>query len=609
MKYFNLLNPSLITIKAKPAVFTLLLLCLSFLLAAQPGQVTFRLDMSGIPAEEVGIKGSVSPLSWDEAYPLSDEDGDGIYEAEVTFDTSDQYVTFKFVKDGELELEGADNRILRFDAKPIQKVYAFNEFGYYSEEQLRKLIFTAEQIKEDVAILSEIIQYIHPAPYKYIDSLSLRSHLEQLERELIRQPDLASAYKAISSFLARIKCSHTFTNPWNQNSTIRRAIFYPPNKLPFTFNRIGKQLFIDKNASESQKLERGLKIQRINGVAVDSILSKLTEYVTADGNNYEKKLQRLSLTGTEKYSLFDIFYPLVFGSYEQFELELKDFYTGKSFYETVKAISKTRRTEILKQRYPSLETSLRDGWNFRLVNDSTGLLQVKSFVVYRNEFDWKAIIDDAFDELNDKRVPNLIIDIRENEGGQGEVGEYILQRVIKKPFTAPAIQSSVRYLSIPEQYRKYIGTWDKFPYDFNNKVSRREKGRYLLKTKFSTASKTYKPHKNGYKGRVFLITDASNSSATHLMAAYAQQTGEITLVGQETGGNQLGTNGSFMFFLNLPHTGIEVDIPVINMIIPPMEGEARDGGIRPDIAVEKTWEGLVMGKDTELEMILSLING
>ncbi len=337
------------------------------------------------------------------------------------------------------------------------------------------------------------------------------------------------------------------------------------------------------------------------------MLTILAEYVTADGNNYEKKLERLTLTGTEKHSLFDIFHPIVFGSTSQFELSLKDHKTQITTTEFVAATSKTNRTKVLQERYDNLERSLRDGWNFELLNERVGKLTIKSFAVQRNEFDWKAIIDQAIEELNEKDIPNLIIDIRENEGGQGEVGEYILERIIKVPFTAPAMESSVRYLTIPDEYKKHISTWDQFPYDFTKKVDQNLGDRYTLKKKYSVGGKTYKPKKNGYKGEVFLITDASNSSATHLMAAFSKQIDGITLVGQETGGNQLGTNGSFIFFLRLPNTRIDVDIPVINMFVPPLEGKAKDGGIKPDVIVEKNYQNFIDGRDAEVEKILSLI--
>ena len=587
---------------------TILLLVTSGPLFAQDKTVVFEVAANEEDIQNIGIRGSVSPLSWNKTYPMTDEDGDGIFEAKITFNTSNPYVKFKFTNGANVELDGSDSRIVWFKEETIHKVYDYNEFEYYTEEQIERLTYTKAQIQEDLKLLNGAIQYLHPAVFQYIDSASLQMELKQIESELIEGSNLVSFYNSISKFVAKIKCSHTFTNPWNQGPDVEKAIFYQPDKLPITFHRIGNKLFVDKNASKSERIASGLEILGINEISTDSILNCLTQYVTSDGNNYEKKLERLSLNGSEKYSLFDIFYSSVFGSFDQFELQLKNHQTGAQFIETIDAVSKTHRTKILQERYGNIRTTLRDGWNFELLNEQLGALTIKSFAVQRNEFNWKNIIDDAIDELNDKSVPNLIIDIRGNEGGQGEVGEYILERIFQKPFYAPAMESSVRYLTIPNDYKNHISTWNKFPYDFNGKIENTQRGRFYLKQKYSVAGKTYKPRKNGYKGKVYLITDASNSSATHLMASYAKQVDEITIVGQATGGNQLGTNGGFIFFLRLPNSRIVVDIPVVNMFIPPISGEPKDGGIEPDIYVEKSLRDFIEDRDPAIEKILSIID-
>ena len=579
----------------------------STLAVGQPKTLTLKVDMGTQVAQDVKLFGDIKPLSWESGMTMKDDDKDGVYELTLDFNTKKRYLRFRFAKGSEIELQGSDARTIWFQEEPVSKTYTYNEFEFFSQEKISSLRFSEDEIKEDVAVLKRIIQYVHPAIYQYRDSVQLQKDFEQLEREMLKDPSLTSAYRLVSGFATKIQCSHTFTNPWNQTSTIEKAIFYQPDKLPITFKRIGKRIFVDKNASENARVKKGLEIISIDGFSSDSILDTLSEYIASDGSNYEKRLERLVLNGEEKFALFDIFYPLVFGSKPNFELVLRDVMTGEEYKEQVNATSKTNRTKILKERYSELNTTLRDGWNFELVNEKVARLQIKSFSVHRNEFDWKQVIDDAFDQLNDKEIPNLVIDIRENEGGQGEVAEYILQRVIQKPFKAPAMESSVRYISIPNEFRDHINTWDNFPYDFDGKYDRQHNGSYYLKPKYTAAGKTYKPRKDGYKGKVFLLTDASNSSATHLMAAYAKQIEEITLVGQETGGNQLGTNGSFIFFLRLPHTRVELDIPVVHMFVPPASGNAADGGIVPDIPVEKNVSDFVNGVDTEMQRILSLV--
>ena len=574
---------------------------------AKESTITFQLDTNSLTnVNSVSVIGNVSPFSENKALNLEDKDGDGIYEITITFKTSKRYTKFKFLVNGLDELQGSNYRRVWFKTEPITKEYVFNEFNYYSIEELDSLIYTNTQIEEDVKVLKRIIQYVHPAIYKFRDSLSLQNDFKILEADLKSMPTLNHAYGAISKFVAKIKCSHTFTNPWNQGSQMERANYHVPDKIPFTFNRLGKRLFIDKNASQNKKLTKGLEIISINNVTTNDVLTKLSNYVTSDGDNYKKKLDRLLVTGEEKFALFDVFYPIEFGRKNTFLLALRDVITNQTFEMTVNATSKTNRTKLMKERYGSLSLTLEDRWNFKVLDKNTAHLVIKSFAIHNNVFDWESFLDASFKELKAKSIPNLIIDIRGNEGGDGVVGEYIFERIIQKATKINAMQSSVRYLEIPEDFKKHISTWDRFPYDFKGKITSEINGRYLLKEKYSVPELILKPKKKGFKGQVYLMTDASNSSATHLFAMYAKGIENITIVGQETGGNQMGTNGSNIFFMRLPNTKIEVDIPVVNQFIPLKEGNS-DGGVKPDLEIKKNINDFINKKDTELLAVLKLI--
>lgn len=575
---------------------------------SQSKNATFKVDMNGIGNEQqVYLKGNISPISDKGGTVMTDSNQDGIYEVTITFKTDARYVRYKFTSDEFTELEGSDDRKLWFKDEDQTTLHIFNEYDYFDSDEIVKLVYTEQQVEEDIKILKRVIQYIHPNIYKYRDSLDLQQDFKILEEEMLANPNITNIYKALSKFSANIKCSHTFTNPWNQGRNMEKAAFYQPDKIPFTFHRIEKRLFIDKNASRNEKLEKGLEILSINGTPTDEIMTKLAQYTTSDGNNYEKKLERLTVDGTEKFALFDIFYPLEFGSNSELHLELKNHGNGNVFTTSVNTVSKTNRSYVLTKRYGPLETSLKDGWKFEIKNNTTAYLKMSSFAVQRGVFDWKGFLKNSFRQLNQKGIKHLIIDIRGNEGGQGEVAEYILERLIQAPLNIPAMSSTTRYQSIPNDIKKHINTWSKFPYDFHNKTSVIGQSRYQLKDKYSAGGKTYKPLKDGYKGKTYLMTDASNSSATHLMAMYAKQIDRITLVGQETGGNQKGTNGSYMFFLKLPNSGVEIDIPVIGMNAIQDNERVYDGGVTPDIVVNKSVIDFSTGRDTELNQILELI--
>lgn len=588
---------------------TSFLFCLLLLSCkTQSFTLTFQLDMtSQTDFQTVGIRGNIAPLSWDEDYPLTDPEGDGIYEATIDFKTSKKSVQYKFRTDTQSELAGSDNRIRWFSSPNPTKPQRFNEFDYYSQDELAALTFTPAQIEEDVRILRKTLQYIHPNLYKYRDSLQLEKDFQVLKAQMLASPDLLTAYKALSQFATRIKCSHTFTNPWNQSTQIKKAIFYQPDKLPFSFQRIGKRLFLDKNASQDTSLDKGLEILRINGVSSEEVMTRLAKYITSDGDNYEKRLQRLTLSGAEKFELFDIFYPLEFGSPSLFQLTLKDHTSGSVFETQVDALSKTARTAILQERYQNLSTQYEDRWQFKIINAETAHLKIQSFANYNSDFKWQKFLADAFQTLNEKSIQHLIIDIRDNEGGNDEIAKYILERIITQPITIETPAPYTVYRQVPEELRPHISTWEKRPYDWGNKVQAIDNGRFVLKTQSAKRQTKYSPKSGGFKGKSYLLTNAENSSATHIMATYVKRYKLATIVGQETGGNQKGLNGNHYFFHRLPNTRVEIDIPLFGINILPDTPETPNSGIIPDVIVEKNSSDLINGIDTEMNAVLDWI--
>ncbi len=590
-------------------IITSFLFCLLLVSGTtQSYTLTFQVDMSGHTGfQAVGVRGNIAPLSWDKDYPLSDSNGDGIYEATIDFKTNKKYVQYKFQTDTQSELEGSDNRISWFSSTTQASPQRFNEFDYYSPEKLATFTYTPAQIEEDVAVLRKTLQYIHPNLYKYRDSLQLEKDFQTLQAQMLAAPDLVNAYKAISQFATLIKCSHTFTNPWNQVTQIKKAIFYQPDKLPFSFQRIGKRLFIDKNASLDTSLHKGLEILSINAISTEEVLTRLTNYITSDGDNYEKRLQRLSLSGLEKFELFDIFYPLEFGSSSVFQLTLKDHTTGSIFETQVDALSKTARTAILQERYDNLSTSFEEGWQFKILNEQTAYLKMQSFAIYNNTFDWKGFLTNVFETLTDKKIQHLIIDIRDNEGGNDDIVQYLLERILQQAITMETPAPYTVYRQIPEDLRPHISTWEKRPYDWGNKIEASDKGRFVLKKQYAKRQVKYTPKSNGFKGKSYLLTNAENSSATHIMATYVKKYQLATIVGQETGGNQKGLNGSFYFFHKLPNTRVEIDIPIFGINILPDTPDTPNSGIVPDVLVEKNLSDLIYGIDTEMNVVLDLI--
>ena len=219
------------------------------------------------------------------------------------------------------------------------------------------------------------------------------------------------------------------------------------------------------------------------------------------------------------------------------------------------------------------------------------------------EMDWKQFLQDAFAEVNQKKMPNLILDIRGNEGGADEVNMMLSRYLVSKPIELAGQRELLRYETIPLELDPYLDTWDS---SFKNRTGRVKPlgdGFYTWNNA-RPEGRTIKPGSDAYQGNVYLLVDAANSSATFTLASVLKRHKLATLVGQTTGGNKRGITGGQYFFLRLPHSTLEMDIPLIGYF--PLT-EQPDEGLMPDAYVEPNVEDVLNGVDTELEAVKALI--
>ena len=103
---------------------------------------------------------------------------------------------------------------------------------------------------------------------------------------------------------------------------------------------------------------------------------------------------------------------------------------------------------------------------------------------------------------------------------------------------------------------------------------------------------------------MFLLVGGENSSATFQFAWLAQRAGVATLVGQPTGGNLRGLSGGELTWVNLPNSGVAVDIP---LLATRYQFDTPDASVMPDVLVARSFEGQKSGKDEEVEAVFALI--
>ncbi|MDX2284725.1 MAG: S41 family peptidase [Bacteroidia bacterium] len=579
----------------------LLLLVVSAAFAqAQPAEAVFRLRLpAGEPA--AAIRGNLPPLSWSSSLPLSAPDAEGFCEIALQFPLDAPAVLeYKFLSAGGA-WEPSENRVLRIVPGSALRVQAeWGRSAPASQAQFPRI--AADAFRQDLDLAFRAYRALHPGLYRYQTSEALEARWAAAAAGLPDSLTFGEAYLRCSRLTAAIRCGHTYANFYNQPAYIQQIIFGQADKLPFAFRILDRRIFLTANLSELPGLDPGTELLRIGGVPASVLLDSLARLVKADGPNDGKRYSDLEVSGYGRFESFDVYFPLLFPPQDggwTLDVRLPD---GR-LLEGLRAAAISRDTRKARLRSIGLpEPPLDSLWKFAWLDPQTAWLKLGSFVTWNMGMDWEAFLEAAAAELRSRPGARLLVDIRGNEGGNDEVIYRLARLLASKPVRIPPGETRVRYQTLPPDLEPYLSSWDNSFRDLRRRTRPGGEGYWLLKR---DGPDRLPAQRNAFQGPVFLLADAANSSATFYLAQVFRYNQLGTIVGAATGGSRQGLNGGQTAFLRLPHSGIEVDIPLLGTYT---AGEPA-GGIEPDVPVRWTPEDLIRGRDPVLEAALRLAAG
>lgn len=465
-------------------------------------------------------------------------------------------------------------------------------------------ILKADGLLADVGILRNAYETLHPGLYRYNSKEQMAAAFAALEAEFARDRTLAESYLAFSVFAAKVKCGHTYASFFNQSDAVVNALFEAP-RVPFCFRWLGQRMIVTRSFADEPALVAGSEVLSIDDVPVASILEKLLSIARADGNNLGKRVANCEVAGIDRYEAFDVYWPLFFPSAaSDVRLRVRGPGSAKEQALTVRRVSSLERAERVAEQAGGVVAENGPLWQFRMLDEHVGLLAMPTWVLYNTKWDWRSYLAETFTSLVESGATDLVVDVRGNEGGN-DVGDVIVSHLIAESVPRQKVLRKVRYRKVPTDLLPYLSTWDPSFQDWGEAAGDEIDGfRRLRRDADDDFGAAIEPAQPRFTGRLWVLVGATNSSATFEFADMVRQNDLGRLVGQTTGGNQRGINGGAFFFLTLPSSGIELDLPLIGLF-PAVE--RPDAGLVPDLVVEPTIEAIAAGRDLELEAVLARI--
>lgn len=473
-------------------------------------------------------------------------------------------------------------------------------------------IIKSEDLENDAAILRRSYEALHPGLYRYSRKAEMDAKFDALQKSLSHDQTLQEAYIAFSVFAAQVKCGHTYPNFFNQNRAVAMTLFQGHNRVPFYFRWLDHEMVVTRDFTPGHKLPRGTRVLSINGTPVRTILDRLMTIARADGSNDAKRVAYLEVTGDSIYEAFDVYFPMFFPQ-QSAGMALVALRPGDAKPQTVEVEALTFEQRIAPVK--ESEAGRKGGddviFEWKYLGDGTAYLRMPTWALYNSKWDWKTWLNSRLDELAQNNSPSLVVDLRGNEGGN-DIGDEILKRLVRSDLSISAYRRLVRYRQIPPELDPYLDTWDSSfknwgtsAVDLAQTWPTAPPVQYFALTKYddNAAGTVIRPEGKPFHGKVYVLIDANNSSATFQFAQTMQRNKLGTLIGQPTGGNQRGINGGAFFFLRLPKTQIEMDLPLIGSF---PASPQPDAGLTPDIVVNPTLPVIVTGKDEEIETVEEL---
>ena len=463
-------------------------------------------------------------------------------------------------------------------------------------------VIPAADLRADAALLRRAYETLHPGLYRYRSKAEIDAAFAQLDHEFSQDRTLADAYLAIARLTTVVQCGHTYPNFFNQGEDVAQALLQRP-RVPFEFRWLDRRMVVTRSYADVPALQPGTEVLSIDGRPVAAILDGLMPYSRADGGNDAKRVRNLEVQGHGRYEAFDVYFPLVFPRDESrpFALQVRSDPGGKVQSVLVPALAAAQR--LVTDGAPRGDSN---PLSYGEVATGVGLLRMPTWALYNSKWPWESYLDQLFVALSSKGIADLIIDLRANEGGLG-VGDRILAHLTTRDLPAEPVVRKTRYRKVPDDLRPYLETWDRTFYDWGDSAVDLGDGFYRL-TQYDNdpGGSVVKALAPRYNGRVWVLIGAVNSSATFEFASAVNRGRLGTLVGQATGGNQRGITGGAFFFLRLPRTGIETDVPLIGQF-PVSDRPLPDAGLEPDVYVAPRVEDIASGRDAELDEVLRRI--
>jgi hypothetical protein len=451
---------------------------------------------------------------------------------------------------------------------------------------------TPAELREDFEIARHALEEGHPGLYRFTPRAELDRVFDDAERRLDRPMDAWQFYRVLAPVIASIRCGHTrveLPDSLNRELNTTRAL------LPMQVRALGGRLWIYRDlATDDGRLE-GDELLAVNGVTAAQALETIEHATPRDGFGTTlppQTLRRFRFAGMlERLYGFD----------GRYDLELRDPARGRVERLAVQGATVPELTERLAKRHPGDSKPETNG-EFQLFDDGKiARLKLRGFggtVDDSGKVGVRTFFRQSFEAMRERGTRCLILDLRDNGGGEDALGRILFGYLVDRPFKYyDDLVLNGRGFS----FARYVAEFDSIPAAL---VEKRPDGKYHAVGHPNWG--TQQPESPHFAGRVYVLENGASFSTTCEFMSHVRDAGRATFVGEESGGAYVGNTSGGVARVVLPHTHVQVGVPILRYDLAVAPATPFVPGILADVPVTYTIADLLAGTDKELATALEL---
>lgn len=440
-----------------------------------------------------------------------------------------------------------------FQAEDVIQRIKFPTLKALTAKEKFSTVYSKKDYISDLDQLGQKLLTVHPQALKFITKEQFWKNIESKKSLITEKTTYAEFAWHCNAIIASIGCSHTASSTM-QNDYHEFSILPLENSFPLQVRWVNKQLFVVNPMNNSDKVKVKDEILSINGVETANLIADIYEHMAAQANIQTYKTQHFNAN-------FAALIPYALGLPKTFEIVVK---------ENSGSIKLHKAEKMATELYDSSENSCLKDLCLEILDGKTAVLTISSF----NYYEWnnypvfKSFLDSSMKIINNKKINNLIIDVRYNRGGSQYPSIYLLQHLMDKPFTYYA------------------------------------KAEFEGKTDKIYGEEIIYPLENRFKGKVYFLIDGNGNSTTGHFMSLVKAHNLGTIIGEQLGSNQFCTAGQTL--CRLKNTKLVISV-ANNTHVSTATKLPDEIGILPDFYVSQSIDDYLNKVDAVKNYTLKLI--